>query len=198
MEQDTAAFVAMDTLKETIAVAVAEAGRSGEVRFVGEIPNRADAVRRLLDKLARTWTLRPLVEALQAMRGIAFLSAVVLVAEIGDFRRVGNPRQLMAYLGMMPSEHSSGRKVQRTGITKAGNTRPQRGGPGEASDAATGRAFRVAGRRPPEGHPQAGGATTINTTRQWKRVRLAQHKEYLLRPDVARPSRFRIALVSLR
>ncbi|MDR6773695.1 transposase [Azospirillum sp. BE72] len=96
MEQDTAAFVAMDTLKETIAVAVAEAGRSGEVRFVGEIPNRADAVRRLLDKLARTWTLRPLVEALQAMRGIAFLSAVVLVAEIGDFRRVANPRQLMA------------------------------------------------------------------------------------------------------
>lgn len=57
MEQDTAAFVAMDTHKEMIAVAVAEAARSGEVRFVGEIPNRADAVRRLLDKLASKYNL---------------------------------------------------------------------------------------------------------------------------------------------
>ncbi len=52
MEQNTGVFVAMDTHKETIAVAVAEVGRSGEVRFLGEIPNRADAVRRLIDKLA--------------------------------------------------------------------------------------------------------------------------------------------------
>ncbi|HYG91254.1 MAG TPA: hypothetical protein VD978_33925 [Azospirillum sp.] len=52
MEQDTAAFVAMDTHKETIAVAVAEAGRLGEVRFYGEIANRADAVRRLIERLA--------------------------------------------------------------------------------------------------------------------------------------------------
>ncbi|MBP2316115.1 IS110 family transposase [Azospirillum soli] len=289
MEQDIAAFVAMDTHKETIAVAVAEAGRSGEVRFVGEIPNRADAVRRFLDKLvdkygrlsvcyeagpcgyglhrqitelghacivvapslipiragdrvktdrrdaltlarlhrageltviwvpdaaheamrdlvrartaametvrrarqqlqgfllrhnriftgrcpwtaahrrwlaaqrfehpaqqivlqelidtiadaeqrrdrlngqieelAHSWALRPLVEALQTMRGIAFLSAVVLVVEIGDFRRFANPRQLMAYLGLVPSEQSSGRKVQRSGLTKAGNTRARR------------------------------------------------------------------------
>ena len=52
MEQDTAAYVALDTHKETIAIAVAEAGRSGEVRFHGEIPNRPDAVRRLIEKLA--------------------------------------------------------------------------------------------------------------------------------------------------
>lgn len=52
MEQNTGVFVAMDTHKETIAVAVAEAGRSGEVRFWGELPNRADTVRRLVEKLA--------------------------------------------------------------------------------------------------------------------------------------------------
>src|SRR3712207_9300706 len=70
--------------------------------------------------------MAPVVTALQAMRGIAFLSAVVLVAEIGDFRRFATPRQLMAWLGLVPSEHSSGAKVERGGITKAGNGRVRR------------------------------------------------------------------------
>src|SRR4051812_49983038 len=61
------------------------------------------------------------------MRGIAFLSAVVLAAEVGDFRRFATPRQLMAWLGLVPSEHSSGAKVERGGITKAGNGRARRG-----------------------------------------------------------------------
>ena len=69
--------------------------------------------------LARDWSMAPVVAALQAMRGIAFLSAVVLAAEIGDFRRFANPRQLMAWLGLVPSEHSSGAKVERGGITKS-------------------------------------------------------------------------------
>src|SRR4051812_4486617 len=60
------------------------------------------------------------------MRGIAFLSAVVLAAEVGDFRRFATPRQLMAWLGLVPSEHSSGAKVERGGITKAGNGRARR------------------------------------------------------------------------
>ena len=72
------------------------------------------------------WSLAPVVAALQAMRGIAFLSAVVLAAEVGDFRRFATPRQLMAWLGLVPSEHSSGSKVERGGITKAGNGRARR------------------------------------------------------------------------
>src|ERR671929_169334 len=60
------------------------------------------------------------------MRGVAFLSAVVLAAEVGDFRRFATPRQLMAWLGLVPSEHSSGSKVERGGITKAGNGRARR------------------------------------------------------------------------
>jgi len=61
-----------------------------------------------------------------AMRGVAFLSAVVLAAEVGDFRRFATPRQLMAWLGLVPSERSSGSKVERGGITKAGNGRARR------------------------------------------------------------------------
>lgn len=62
-----------------------------------------------------------MVEAIQAMRGVGFIVAVTVVAEVGDFRRVDTPRQLMAYLGLTPSEHSSGASVRRGGITKAGS-----------------------------------------------------------------------------
>jgi transposase len=65
--------------------------------------------------------MAPVVAALQAMRGSALVVAVTVVAEVGDFRRFANARQLMAYLGLVPSEHSSGASVRRGGITKAGN-----------------------------------------------------------------------------
>ena len=57
---------------------------------------------------------------------MAFLTAVTFVAEIGDVRRFDNPRQLMAYLGLVPSESSTGERVRRGGITKAGNGRARR------------------------------------------------------------------------
>lgn len=60
------------------------------------------------------------------MRGVALLAAVTLVAEIGDFRRFANPRQLRAYLGLVPSEYSSGKRVARGRITKAGNSHARR------------------------------------------------------------------------
>ena len=59
--------------------------------------------------------------AVQAMRGVGFIVAVTVVAEVGDFQRFVNPRQLMAYLGLTPSEHSSDASVRRDGIT---NTSP--------------------------------------------------------------------------
>lgn len=58
------------------------------------------------------------------MRGLAFVSAVTVVAEVGDFTRFNNPRQLMAYLGLTPSEHSSGTAIRRGGITKASGASP--------------------------------------------------------------------------
>lgn len=64
---------------------------------------------------------RDSVRALSAFRGIALLSALTLVAELGDIRRFESPRQLMAYLGLVPQEHSSGGRTRRGAITKAGN-----------------------------------------------------------------------------
>src|SRR5664279_4662917 len=60
------------------------------------------------------------------MRGIALINAVVLVAEVGDFTRFSNPRQLMAYFGLVPGEHSSGEAIRHTGITKTGNSHARR------------------------------------------------------------------------
>lgn len=67
------------------------------------------------------WSLAPVVRALQALRGMALVAAATLVAELGDITRFANPRQLMAYLGLVPSEHSSGGTRRQGGITKAGN-----------------------------------------------------------------------------
>jgi len=73
-------------------------------------------------ELLPAWSLSPLVEALQTLRGIAESIAVSIVAEVGDLQRFSNPRQLMAYLGLVPGEHSSGSNVRARGITKTGNT----------------------------------------------------------------------------
>lgn len=72
------------------------------------------------------WSLAAIVPALMAMRGIDLVSAVTILAEIGDLSRFENPRQLMAYLGLVPSERSTGDSVKRGPITKAGNGRARR------------------------------------------------------------------------
>ena len=72
------------------------------------------------------WSLGPVVRALQALRGVALVAATTLVAELGDMTRFANPRQLMAYLGLVPSEHPSGSKRRQGGITKAGNDAARR------------------------------------------------------------------------
>lgn len=68
------------------------------------------------------WSLKPLVQALQAMRGVQLIAAMTLVAELQDFLRFESPRQLMAYVGLVPGEHSSGPKRRQGSITKAGNS----------------------------------------------------------------------------
>jgi transposase len=61
-----------------------------------------------------------------AMRGIDLVAAVTILAEIGDLSRFHNPRQVMAYVGLVPSERSTGESVKRGSITKAGNRRARR------------------------------------------------------------------------
>lgn len=72
------------------------------------------------------WSMRRLVEALRGLRGMDLISAVTFVAAVGDLSRFENPRQLMAYLGLVPSEYSSGDHVRRGGITKTGNNEARR------------------------------------------------------------------------
>jgi len=91
------------------------------VDAVADAEARVEKLTGQIADLLPSWTLAPVVEAVQAMRGVAFIVAVTVVAEVGDFRRFDNPRQLMAYLGLTPSEHSSGASVRRGGITKAGS-----------------------------------------------------------------------------
>jgi len=72
------------------------------------------------------WSLAEVVTALMAMRGIEFISATAFLAEIGDLSRFATPRELMAYLGLVPSEASTGDTVKRGRITKTGNRRARR------------------------------------------------------------------------
>lgn len=80
-----------------------------------------DRLKQAIGELVPQWSLAPVVTALQALRGISLITAAVLVAEVGNFQRFDSPRQLMAYLGLNPSEHSSGATVRRGAITKTGN-----------------------------------------------------------------------------
>jgi transposase len=82
---------------------------------------RKVAIEREIVALLPKWSLGPVVEALQALRGVALVIAAGMVAEVGDMRRFDSPRQLMAYLGLVPGEHSSGETRRLTGITKAGS-----------------------------------------------------------------------------
>jgi transposase len=88
--------------------------------------DRRDRLEAHLEAVLPDWSLAPVVRALQALRGMALVAAATLVAELGDITRFANPRQLMAYLGLVPSEHSSGRTRRQGGITKAGNAAARR------------------------------------------------------------------------
>jgi transposase len=70
--------------------------------------------------------LRAVIEALQALRGIALVTAVTIAAEVGEFSRFTRPRQLMGYSGAVAREHSSGERTRRGGITKTGNAHLRR------------------------------------------------------------------------
>ena len=82
---------------------------------------RRDRLEAHIEAMLPDWSLAPVVRALQALRGVALVVAATLVAELGDITRFDNPRQLMAYLGLVPPEHSSGGKRRQGGLTKAGN-----------------------------------------------------------------------------
>jgi transposase len=93
------------------------------VRSCGE---RVDRMTEQIRQLSAQWRLNPVVEAIQALRGVSLVVAATTVAELGDLSRFDHPRYLMAYLGLVPSEHSSGESTKRGGITKTGNSNARR------------------------------------------------------------------------
>jgi len=96
------------------------------VRAVTEQHERLQRLEGELHAEVKGWRLYPVVEAIQALRGVELTSAVILMAELGDITRFDTPRQLMSYLGLTPSEYSSGERRRQGGITKAGNTHARR------------------------------------------------------------------------
>ena len=182
MKDDSTVFVGLDVHKDSVAIAVAHAGRA-EPRFVGtcgpqlqellkamclrhgkpfpgktswgaaherflarvvfdhsaqqiafaeyreavrEAHERVERITAALRDLISHWRFGPVVRALMCFKGIDFVAALTIVAEIGDMHRFDHPRQLMAYLGLVPSEYSSGTSRTQGGITKTGNTHVRR------------------------------------------------------------------------
>jgi transposase len=96
------------------------------VDTVKALNQRVDGLDKQLDSTATESVFWPVIEGLMALRGVNLLTATTVVAEIGDLKRFASAPQLMAYLGVVPSEHSSGASKSRGGITKTGNSHVRR------------------------------------------------------------------------
>jgi transposase len=96
------------------------------VQTVSEATERVQRLTQAIGQELVHWRWRPVVDALQACRGIQLIHAVRIVAELGDLARFSHPRQLMGYLGLIPSENSSGEQRHQGAITKAGNSSARR------------------------------------------------------------------------
>ncbi len=96
------------------------------VRAVSEQTERLQRLEAELPALVQSWRWAPVVAASQALRGVQVLAAVTLIAELGDLTRFDQPRQLRSYLGLTPSEHTSGERRRQGRITKTGNSHARR------------------------------------------------------------------------
>jgi transposase len=96
------------------------------LRAVDEQVERIARLEAELRDALPAWRLAPVVAGLQALRGVQWLVALTVVAELGDLTRFDTPRQLAAFVGLIPSEYSSGTSRRQGGITKAGNGRARR------------------------------------------------------------------------
>lgn len=93
---------------------------------ITEATHRIERLEQAMRDTLPDWSLKPLVQALMALRGVQLIAAMTLVAELQDFMRFASPRKLMAFVGLVPGEHSSGPKRRQGSITKAGNSAARR------------------------------------------------------------------------
>ena len=88
--------------------------------------DRVSALTKQLHEALASWSMAPVVRSLIALRGVDVITAMTLLSELGDVSRFDKPGQLMAYLGLVPSEHSSGGRRRQGGITRTGNRQARR------------------------------------------------------------------------
>jgi transposase len=91
------------------------------LKTVEDLAERVERLTAQVEELVQETTLAPLVKALQAFRGVSVVSAVTIAAEAGDLRRFATARQFMSYVGLVPSEDSSGKRRRQGAITRCGN-----------------------------------------------------------------------------
>lgn len=91
------------------------------IHSVKENAERVDRLTKQIQELSHSWKHAPMVKALQALRGVSLIVAVTTISEVGDLTRFDSPKQFMAYLGLVPSLHSSGPTTKYGSITKTGN-----------------------------------------------------------------------------
>jgi transposase len=96
------------------------------LKTVEDANTRVERLTKDIAELAEKWSLAPLVKALQALRGVQLTTAVIIAAELGDLKRFKSAPELMAFLGLVPSEHSSGESKRRGRITRTGNKHVRR------------------------------------------------------------------------
>lgn len=97
-----------------------------QMQAIREAQGRIDRLERAIEERVPHWSLASRVTALRAFRGVDLVSAVTLLAEVGDLRRFATARDFMGWLGLTPSESSTGDRVRRGSITKSGNSRARR------------------------------------------------------------------------
>lgn len=93
---------------------------------ISEAQARVERLSMALTQELEHWRMRPLVKALMTLRGVDQLVAITLVAELGELKRFAHPRELMGYLGLVPTEHTSGERRRLGAITKTGNSHARR------------------------------------------------------------------------
>jgi len=106
------------TVQQIVFQEYVDAAKQAEARVAG--------LEKEMEKALEHWVLAPVVEAMMALRGIKLITAMTVMAELGDISRFDSPRQLMSFLGLVPSEASSGQTRRQGGITKTGNSHVRR------------------------------------------------------------------------
>jgi transposase len=96
------------------------------IEAVHECTERVKRLSAQISLAVEEWRMAPMVKALQSLRGVSLIAATSAVSELGDISRFRHPKELMAYLGLVPSEHSSGESIRRGHITKTGNSHARR------------------------------------------------------------------------